>query len=141
MNYGILNLGAVTAVNFMIRNVMSGMVKLMNNQANSTIFSNSVFHDIDDYIYYLFKIYKALTNQIMNSVEGISNNINQNISIIVIFEIIILILALIIWIARINTEKKKLSNLYAQVLQLPQIIFRENKIILKILEENLTLKL
>jgi len=125
----------------MIRNVMSGMVKLMNNQANSTIFSNSVFHDIDDYIYYLFKIYQALTNQIMNSVEGISNNINQNISIIVIFEIIILILALIIWIARINTEKKKLSNLYAQVLQLPQIIFRENKIILKILEENLTLKL
>lgn len=125
----------------MIRNVMSGMVKLMKNQANSTIFCNPVFQNIDDYIYYLFKIYQALTNQIMNSVEGISNNINQNISIIFIFEIILLLLALLIWVVRISTEKKKLSDLYAQVLQLPQIIFRENKIILKILEENLTLKL
>jgi hypothetical protein len=35
----------------------------------------------------------------------------------------------------------RLSNLYAQVLQLPQSLFRENKLILKILSENLTLKL
>jgi hypothetical protein len=42
---------------------------------------------------------------------------------------------------RIGKEKRSLSDLYGQVLQLPQVIFRENKVILKILEENLTLKL
>lgn len=72
---------------------------------------------------------------------AIYNSISDTIALIVLVEMMALIAALLFWLFRLEREKKQLSNLYAQVLQLPQVIFRENKVILKILEENLTLKM
>jgi hypothetical protein len=73
--------------------------------------------------------------------RSIGDTINSSITIIIFFEVAVLVSVLFVWMVRISKEKQNLSNLYGQVLQLPQVIFRENKVILKILEENLTLKL
>jgi hypothetical protein len=39
-------------------------------------------------------------------------------------EIVCIALLLIIWVVRLGNEKKKMSNLYGAVLQLPQILFK-----------------
>jgi hypothetical protein len=60
MNYGTLQLGAVAAIDFMVRNIMSAMMELMSKASTGQVLFSSVFEDIDDYIYYLFNIYQLL---------------------------------------------------------------------------------
>lgn len=60
MNYNMLQLGAVSVINFIVRNVMSAMMDLMRNVADGCIFFTSAFEDIDDYLYYLYNIYQLL---------------------------------------------------------------------------------
>jgi hypothetical protein len=60
MNYGTLQLGAVAAIDFMVRNIMSAMMELMSKDSTGQVLFSSVFEDIDDYIYYLFNIYQLL---------------------------------------------------------------------------------
>lgn len=60
----------------------------------------------------------------MDGMATIASDVRQTINIIIFFEIAALFIAVLIWMTRINEEKKNLSNLYAQVLQLPQVLFR-----------------
>ncbi len=62
--------------------------------------------------------------EIISSMHSIGDKINGSITIIIFFEIAVLILVLLVWMFRINEEKQRLSNLYGQVMQLPQVIFR-----------------
>lgn len=60
MNYGTLELGAVTTVSFIVRSVMGTMLQLMKQTVNNSIFLSPTYQDIDHYIFYLFEIYQLL---------------------------------------------------------------------------------
>lgn len=144
MNYNIIQtLGVAAGVDFMLRNVLRTTIKLQGNSVavNSGHFFSPLFEDVDDYAFYNFKVYQLIEAQVISGMAAIYNSIIVTVKLIVFVEMMALIAALLFWLLRLGREKKQLSNLYAQVLQLPQAIFRENKVILKILEENLTLKM
>lgn len=73
--------------------------------------------------------------------RSIGEIIEANINVIICLEIVVLASTIFVWIVRIGKERRNLSDLYGLALQLPQVLFRENKLIMKILEQNLTLKL
>jgi hypothetical protein len=76
-------------------------------------------------------------------IQGIikgTDGTNVSITNLMTIEIALVGLSLILWVGRLDNEKKKMSNLYGAVLQLPQILFKENKVIIRILKENLNLK-
>lgn len=82
-----------------------------------------------------------ISDSIKDGMKNATDQINSSINVIIIVEVLFLFIALIVWGTRIKIEKKKISDLYGEVFQLPQIIFKENKVLMKTLEDNLTLKL
>lgn len=84
MNYNILQLGPIAAVNFIIRNVMAAMMDFIKNQASQGILYSSVFEDVDNYIYYLFNIFQLIEKKIITGMGKIADDINSSVSVIIV---------------------------------------------------------
>ena len=126
LNYNIIhNRGVAAGVGFMLRNVQRTAIKLQKgNAVQSGQFFSPLFEDVDDYAFYNFKIYQLIEGLVIEGIAAASDSITATIKLIVFAEIMALIAALLFWLLRLGREKMQLSNLYAQVLQLPQVIFR-----------------
>lgn len=117
-------MGVAGGISFMLRNLMSLAIYLRTYPVSSLTSYPPLYEDVDDYAFYNFKIYQLIEAQIISGMAAIYNNIISSIKVIVFLEMVALIAALLFWLLRLEREKMQLSDLYAQVLQLPQVIFR-----------------
>lgn len=142
MNFGVMDEGMVAAMSYYQRNTYEALLNLTYGNITDTTsyFKSRVFQDMDDYIFYMYLMFELIQNSLAQGVGQAANKVIFSITYLMVIEIALMGLLLSFWLVRLSGEKKNLSNLYGAVLQLPHTLFKENKIIMHILKDNLCLK-
>ena len=92
------------------RIVYQAVFDLKKNSTNpDTYFKQKIFEDLDDYIFYMFKLYQETQSRMNAGLEvALTNRINFLIELDVI-QGVILVIVMIIWIINSKKQNAKLS--------------------------------
>jgi magnesium-transporting ATPase (P-type) len=103
----------------------------------SSYLSDPILQDLDDELIFeftIFQLIKTLLIQSFNhSLSNFSIGISNYNSVITAFIIAVVYLAMIV----LNFKRKGMINLFGIILQIPQKVFLENKLVMKIVTDNL----
>lgn len=138
MHYKMLEGGLINSMQFFQRIVYEAVFDLKKNNTDPhQYFRQKIFEDLDDYIFYMFRLYQA-TQARMN--KGLANTMYYRVnSLVTMAAITIVILGALVgyWLWRLHGERMKLATIWGYFVIYPVEMVREIKVVQQVLLQKL----
>lgn len=135
-----MELGLVNSMVFFQRNAYSALMELYSRQKESlnkvAYFTSDVFRDIDDSLFYMFRLYQATQARMYESLNYSISTSLVLLKLVNALSVAAICGSIIWWLAGYRRTQKDLKNLYGVVLQLPEGLI-SNKEVKTCIIENL----
>lgn len=119
----VLQHGLVNSMTFFQRNAFAALTELQAKQKQNinktAYFQQSVFKDIDDSIFYMFRLYQATQARMYQGLTYSVNNSLPFLDIVNTAAIFILVLVVCWWLKSYRGQQREMGQLYGTVLQFP----------------------
>lgn len=122
-------MGLVNSMTFFQRNAYEALKELQRRQSeevNKTeYFTRKVFQDIDDSIFYMFRLYQATQARMY---EGLNFSVSESLIFLDILNscsVAVFVLLLGWWLFGLKSQRRTLMQLYGAVLQFPETVMKK----------------
>jgi hypothetical protein len=136
--FSMMELGLVSSMTFFQRNAYSSLMELYSRQAESInkveYFTTDVFRDIDDSLFYMFRLYQATQARMYESLNYSISTSLVLLKLINALSVAALSAYTLWWFCGFRRTQQDLKNLYGVILQLPEGLISNKEIKTSIIE-------